>query len=136
MTERARVMWVLGHAMFDDASDLEIAQAARSTVSAVRAERDQMARDRGVAALLERAASVSREDGPGGDPVAYLDSLLDRALEAAEKRRWRAAARVLARQTITGGARPPEQSRGAPGDRIPGGGLSPRSDATGRGAYR
>jgi hypothetical protein len=140
MTDADRVMYWHLHPLFVGASDREVARAARVRPEYAREQRHQVDHERGMAALLERADALRVLDGFEGDAVAYLESLLGRALVAhsrsLRKRLERQTARSASPNPLRGGARPPEQSRGASPTRNGDDGRGRGSKVTGLGADR
>jgi hypothetical protein len=138
-----RVLRVHLHPMYEGASDREVARIAGVTREFARDERQQIDAERGIAELIGRADELRALDGFSGDAVAYLHSLLDRATMARTRRLLKTLERVAALPVpptkSNGGARPPEQPRGASPTRNGDGGPSQDargSKVTGLGAYR
>lgn len=128
MTPADRVLRIHVHPLFEGASDREVARAAEVPRAFAREERQRIDAERDVARVLARADRLRELDGFTGDAVAYLESLLDRATIARTRKLLKTLERVAALPVpptkSNGGARPPEQSRGASLPRNREGGLS------------
>lgn len=157
-TDADRVIAAVIDPLFAGASPREIAAELRLDPTYVEEQCAVIAHERGVAALLARAEDVRLRlaDLPAscrpdiGSAVALLEAALTHVEATATRKAVRLAQRLatapehaaathVAATKVTGGARPPEQSRGATGSRNPVGGPSQDvrgSYVEGRRAYR